>query len=215
MQGASTEPGLERVDVKKDNSGCRTIWRSREIAPSVVPKLSLETGLVYTYTKPPRTDGVDAWYLTALNFCTGRTEYRRLAGTGLGFNNNYAPVSIGPDGAAYVGVLGGLVRFADSARPSGPPASARSGCAPRPRLRLVVRRARRSCRVVARVGGEDRGLVRRVAFRVEIRRRAMDRRRPFRRVLPAPRRKVTVRAFARLRDGRAVRLGVRARRCRR
>ena len=52
MQGATTEPGLERVDIKKDGSGCRTVWRSREIAPSVVPKLSLETGLVYTYTKP-------------------------------------------------------------------------------------------------------------------------------------------------------------------
>ncbi len=27
---------------------------------------------------------------------------------------NYAPVSIGPDRAAYVGVLGGLVRITDS-----------------------------------------------------------------------------------------------------
>jgi hypothetical protein len=213
MRGDSTTPGLERVDVKKDGSGCRTIWRSRETAPSVVPKLSLENGLVYTYTKPPRGDGVDAWYLTALNFCTGRTEYRRLAGTGLGHNNNYAPVTLGPDGAAYVGVLGGLVRFADATAPSGPPRSARAGCAPRPRLRLLVRRASRSCRVVARIGGEDRALVRRAAFRAGIGRRARDRRRPFRRVLRAPRRRLAVRAFARLRDGRAVRLSARARRC--
>ncbi len=90
---------------------CRTVWTSDERAPSVVPKLSLANGLLYTYTKPPRSDSVDAWYLTALDFRTGRTVYRRLAGTGLGFNNNYAPVTLGPDGTAYVGVLGGLVEF--------------------------------------------------------------------------------------------------------
>ena len=67
QQGNSTTPGLERVDLLR-RGGCRRIWRSREIAPSVVPKLSIETGLVYTYTKPPRDDGNDAWYFTALDF---------------------------------------------------------------------------------------------------------------------------------------------------
>jgi hypothetical protein len=134
LNGKTTEPGLTRVDVlksttkgrKKKRKGkkrgkrrakgtttysCRTAWTSDERAPSVVPKLSLANGLLYTYTKPQRSDSVDAWYLTALDFRTGRTVYRRLAGTGLGFNNNYAPVTLGPDGTAYVGVLGGLVEF--------------------------------------------------------------------------------------------------------
>jgi hypothetical protein len=79
----------------------------------VVPKLSLTNGLVYTYTKPQRNDGKDTWYFTALDYRTGSTVYRRLAGVGLGYNNNFAPVTLGPDGAAYVGALGGLVRFAD------------------------------------------------------------------------------------------------------
>jgi len=109
MSGGVTEPGLTRVDVSR--GGCRTVWTSDERAPSVVPKLSLANGLVYTYTKPKRQDNVDAWYLTALDFRTGRTDYRRLAGTGFGYNNNYAPVTIAPDGTAYVGVLGGLVEF--------------------------------------------------------------------------------------------------------
>ncbi len=39
--------------------------------------------------------------------------FKQRYGTGLGNNVNYAPVSLGPDGAAYVGVLGGLVRIAD------------------------------------------------------------------------------------------------------
>ena len=81
-------------------------------APSVVPKLSLETGLVYTYVKPPDADS-DPWYLTALDFRTGETKWMALAGRGVGFNNNYAPITLGPDGSAYVGVIGGLVRLAD------------------------------------------------------------------------------------------------------
>jgi hypothetical protein len=112
-QGATTSPGIERVDLSDSGTGCRKVWHSDERAPSVVPKLSLASGLVYTYTKPARDDGTDAWYFTAIDFKTGKTVYKRLAGTGLGFNNNYAPVSIGPEGSAYVGALGGLVRLWD------------------------------------------------------------------------------------------------------
>jgi hypothetical protein len=112
-QGATTSPGIERVDLNDDGAGCHKVWHNDERAPSVVPKLSLANGLVYSYTKPPRADGTDAWYFTAIDFKTGATIYKRLAGTGLGFNNNYAPVSVGPDGSAYVGALGGLVRLWD------------------------------------------------------------------------------------------------------
>jgi hypothetical protein len=110
--GGSTAPGLERVDIQP-KGGCRTVWHSNARAPSVVPKISLGAGLVYTYTKEPRSDGEDAWYFTALDFRDGHTVYKRLGGEGLGFNNNYAPVTLGPDGTAYVGVLGGLLRLAD------------------------------------------------------------------------------------------------------
>ncbi len=92
-------------------SGCRTVWHSDEIAPSVVPKASSKTGLVYTYTKPEGTLTDDPWYLTALDFDTGKTRWKRLAGEGLGFNNNYAPITLGPGGRIYLGVLGGMVAF--------------------------------------------------------------------------------------------------------
>ncbi len=108
----SATPGDPVVETTTEY-GCRLVWRSEERAPSVVPKLSLANGLVYTYTKPKRDDGADAWYFTALDFRSGATVYRRLAGIGIGFNNNYAPVTLGPDGAAYVGTLGGVVRLKD------------------------------------------------------------------------------------------------------
>ncbi len=119
--GRTTTPGIERIDIKPTRKqvgdpgrNCRQRWSSEEIAPSVVPKLSLANGLLYTYTKPPLASGDDPWYLTAIDFDSGRTRFKQLAGYGLGFNNNYAPVTLGPDGSAYVGVLGGLVRIADS-----------------------------------------------------------------------------------------------------
>jgi hypothetical protein len=113
LNGASTAPGIERIDINNDGKGCKPVWYSDERAPSAVPKLSLANGLVYAYTKPPRPDGIDAWYLTALSFASGKTIYSALAGTGLGFNSNYAPISIGPDGSAYAGVLGGLTLLHD------------------------------------------------------------------------------------------------------
>ena len=119
--GPTTTPGLERIDIAPPGKlgpdparNCEVVWKSEEIAPSVVPKLSVANGLVYTYTKPDTGSTTDAWYLTAIDFRGGETVYKALAGYGLGFNNNYAPVTIGPDGAAYVGVLGGVVRVTDS-----------------------------------------------------------------------------------------------------
>jgi hypothetical protein len=111
MQGKTTTPGLARVNLLR-KGGCRVAWTSDEVAPSVVPKLSLGAGLVYTYTKG--TDSHDPWFLTALDFRTGKTVYKALTGSGIGYNNNYAPITLGPDGTAYVGTLGGLVAIRDT-----------------------------------------------------------------------------------------------------
>jgi hypothetical protein len=110
-QGKTSSPGLTAIRMRPGR--CRTLWRSRETAPSVVPKLSVGAGLVYTYTKDARADGKDPWWFTAIDARDGRTRFKVRTGEGLGFNNNYAPVTIGPDGSAYVGVLGGIVRVAD------------------------------------------------------------------------------------------------------
>src|SRR3954470_13631973 len=169
-QGRTTTPGLERVDVDRASGTCRKVWHSDEIAPSVVPKLSLGNGLVYTYTKDKRDDNADAWFLTALDFRTGRTVYKRLAGEGLGYNNNYAPVTVGADGTVYVGVLGGMVSLRDASPPPqglAPGASPSSG---RPAVRVVVRVTRGRKRCVVRVAGADRALARRLSVMAATRR---------------------------------------------
>jgi outer membrane protein assembly factor BamB len=55
----------------------------------------------------------DAWFLTAFSLRTGKQVWSRYVGSGFLYNNHYAAVSLGPDGTAYVGTVGGLVRIAD------------------------------------------------------------------------------------------------------
>ncbi len=127
LRSADTTPGAVRIDVDYRHGGCHVAWRNDRIRiPTLVSKVSLANGLLYTYTHPapdelpwkyaalPAPLAPEAWFLTAVDARTGRQVWSKLAGTGLGFNNNYAPVSLGRDGAAYVGTLGGLVRIADA-----------------------------------------------------------------------------------------------------
>jgi hypothetical protein len=113
--GKSTTPGVWRVDVNKRYTGCRVRWHNDQIAaPSSVPKVALATGLTYVYEKVANDNGDDLWYLTALDFRTGAFVWRRLAGEGLGFNDTFAPVTFGPDGTFYTGVLGGMVSLRET-----------------------------------------------------------------------------------------------------
>ncbi len=116
MLGRTTTPGVARVVLTR-GGGCRLAWTNDTVAPTSVPKASLGNGLVYVYSKPARDDGIDAWYLTAIDLRSGRTAWSRLTGTGTQWNNHYAAIYLGPDGAAYVATLTGLVRVTDGARP--------------------------------------------------------------------------------------------------
>ncbi len=122
----TTAPGVTRIDVDYAHGGCHKVWTNRRVrVPTSVSKVSAATGLVYVYEHPaaaevrytagqqPATGPEDPWYLTALDARTGHRVWSVLTGVGLGFNNNYAPITFGPDGTAYVGVLGGLVAVRD------------------------------------------------------------------------------------------------------
>ncbi len=115
MFGRRATGGLARVDVSDDESGCRVIWESAENSQTTTPKLSLESGLLYTYTKDAAPWAIDASYFTAIDFRSGQTVFKKLVGTGLGYENNWGPLTLGPDGCAYVGVLRGLVQICDGA----------------------------------------------------------------------------------------------------
>ncbi|MDX1735092.1 MAG: hypothetical protein R3228_12025 [Halioglobus sp.] len=110
-----SEPGLARVDIRADGTGCDLAWENLDIAsPSAVPKVSLATGLVYVYTRDESNpDDLHAWYFTAVDVRTGEVVFKQLTGVGWLFNNHYGSISIAPDGTAYVGMMGGLVSLRD------------------------------------------------------------------------------------------------------
>ncbi|AYF73497.1 hypothetical protein D7D52_06075 [Nocardia yunnanensis] len=113
LGGKTTTPGFARIDIDPDGNGCHRVWSNDVVAaPSVVAKLSLATGLIYTYTKG--SEVTDPWYWTALDFRTGNLVWQRKSGSGPLYNNNYAGIALGPDGAAYLGVLGGLISLRDN-----------------------------------------------------------------------------------------------------
>jgi hypothetical protein len=108
--GSLTTPGFARVDLRADGSGCDLVWTNSDVrAPTVVPKLSDRTGLIYSYEQ----SAPNTWFWVAIDARTGETKWRRYAGSGLGFNNNYAGIALAQDGTAYLGVIGGLVRLRD------------------------------------------------------------------------------------------------------
>jgi hypothetical protein len=105
-----TTPGFVRVDLDRNGRGCHQVWLNRtESAPTVVSKVALANGLLYTYT----TDTNGHWYWTALSFRTGQLVYKINSGNGSNYNNNYAGISISPAGREYLGTLGGIMSLRD------------------------------------------------------------------------------------------------------
>ena len=112
LLGATTSPGIARVDVTA-NGQCVNTWTSSVVAPTSVPKASLESGLLYVYSKPKSLIS-DPWYFTAIDLRTGKTMWSKLTGIGPQWNNHYASIYLGRDGSGYIATLTGLMRIHDS-----------------------------------------------------------------------------------------------------
>jgi hypothetical protein len=106
--------GVVRVDVRADESGCDTIWTSPLKVPSVVPKLSAASGIAYFYSfdlvKDAAGKQTQQWSIVGLDFKTGKQVVKIPTGIGRQFDNNWASMSIAPNGDFYAGMLGGLVQ---------------------------------------------------------------------------------------------------------
>jgi hypothetical protein len=106
--GKFSEPGMTRIDFHTDGSN-EVVWESDLIVPSIVSKYSSKNNIVYTYSKEP-----DGWYLTGVDMNTGLTKFQTKAGGDeLRYNNYYSGLAIGPNGSAYIGCAGGIIRFSE------------------------------------------------------------------------------------------------------
>jgi hypothetical protein len=102
--------GVVRVDIRADESGCDTVWTSPLKAPSSVAKLSASNGIAYYYSFDQGPQGTQDWSVVGLDFRTGKQVIKIPTGRGKVFDNNWASMSIGPDGSLYVGTTRGLVQ---------------------------------------------------------------------------------------------------------
>ena len=108
--------GLLRLDLIPDENGsfsCTQVWRSSEKSCQVLPKISLANGLLYVYTYERLPDGLYTWFLTGLDFETGLAVFSVPTGEGMDYTNFGQPLTLGPDGSAYLGTMGGLVKIWD------------------------------------------------------------------------------------------------------
>lgn len=110
------ESGLTRVDATRLDDGtyrCEKTWESSEKSVGGF-RLSLGNGLVYMYGKVGAWLN-EKWYLIAVDFRTGETVYKKLVGTGLGYNNWQGSLFLHPEGMVYSTTIFGAVMIRDGA----------------------------------------------------------------------------------------------------
>jgi hypothetical protein len=107
-------PGVTRIDVLPDGSGCRAQWTT-PLRLTTGPVLSVTTGLVYGYTQDESraAAGSYVWYFVAVDYRTGRIVWRQRSGAGSTKNDDRQPMMVGANGVLYQIVPLGLVWMRD------------------------------------------------------------------------------------------------------
>ena len=111
------KPGILRVDVRPDLSGCDLVWENYSVRAGTGAKLSTATGLIYVHELLMNTGWINAWYISAIDFRTGELAWRQFLGTGKQWDNAMLTMSIGPDGLLTSGMFAGLAALRDGPDP--------------------------------------------------------------------------------------------------
>ena len=112
--GAVTQPGFARVDVNKNGKGCTKKWTNTRRPRADRGPEALDQDRADLHLRAAR--GPERPRATTGPRSTTATARPRGASTrarACNYNNNYAGLAIGPDGTAYLGVIGGIVALRD------------------------------------------------------------------------------------------------------
>jgi hypothetical protein len=108
-------PGIARVDVRDDYSGCDLIWENYEVSSQVPPRLSTGDGHIWLYShRMGMGEDVHAYYLSALDFETGAIESEVFIGSGQRIDNPMLSVDFLKGGVLMTGVRNGIITMCDS-----------------------------------------------------------------------------------------------------
>jgi len=109
-------PGLERYRVVRDGdgnpTGCEQVWQN-DTAIINSNQLATESGVIWGYGADPDVEDADLFYLGAHDWETGDEIFRTYIGDGRPFNPIAGQVHMHPDGALYLGSLGGVILMRD------------------------------------------------------------------------------------------------------
>ena len=111
---------MERIDIAPNGSGCTKVWTNQDVRTNSVVRLSTRNGLIYSQDRKYDAEkDVYAVYWVALDFRTGEVVWEKLAGTfdasgPARFDNYWAPVAVGPNGALYGANYGGVTMLRDT-----------------------------------------------------------------------------------------------------
>ncbi len=111
---------MERIDIDPNGKDCTKVWVNTEVHTNMVMRLSTRNGLIYTQDrKYDATNDVYAVYWVALDFRTGEVVWEKLAGTfertgPATFDNFWAAMGLGPNGALYGANYGGVTMLRDT-----------------------------------------------------------------------------------------------------
>lgn len=105
-------PGLERYRVTRDDggtpTGCEQVWKNDDAIINS-NQLATESGVIWGYGADPDVEDADLFYLGAHDWETGNEIFRTYIGNGRPFNPIAGQVHMHPDGALYLGSLGGVI----------------------------------------------------------------------------------------------------------
>jgi hypothetical protein len=107
--GLSQLPGgLTRIDVRRDGSGCDTVW-TNPLSSAAVPKLSIRDGIVYTYTRT-LVNSRPQYRLAAIDFRSGATLNQIAVSDSYSSDTFQLANVINPSGVLYQPTLTGIIQ---------------------------------------------------------------------------------------------------------
>jgi len=106
--------GLERIDIDP-NGGTARKSGSTPSSRQPLPRDCHEDRVdLHGLREYDAWKNVYVYYWAALDFRTGETVWKKMAGTGERFDSFYPGLAIGPNGALYAGVYGGIIEIKDT-----------------------------------------------------------------------------------------------------
>ena len=112
--GAVTEPGFARVDMKKKRQGLQAAVDEPRGPRADRGAEALDQDRPHLHLHAPARRRRPGLLLDRDRLAHRQDRSGcKYAGSGLSFNNNYAGLALGPDGSAYLGVIGGIVKLSD------------------------------------------------------------------------------------------------------